>query len=108
MSGTKKMPNTDSTASNDCGARSRSRMSAHTSSTLVKPAASTRVRAMSSICCVRSTPSTAPDAPTAFAAGSTELPVPHATSSTRAPGTSASRSTVSWPKRGKNDWASVS
>jgi len=97
MSGTKKMPNTHTTASKWPSGKPSAVMSARRNSAWRSPAARAFVRASSSSGSARSTPSTAPRAPTACAAGSAEAPLPQHASSTRAPGSGARRSIVRRP-----------
>jgi hypothetical protein len=97
MSGRKKMPNTQRTASNEPLSRPVAWMSPVRSSTFASPCSRAFARPRASAGSARSMPSTEPAGPTARAAGSADAPVPQHASSTRSPGSSAARATVRRP-----------
>ena len=102
MSGTKKMPEAQMTASNDPSGRS-SACTSPTRTSIGRPSGSSVPRAISSMPSEMSMPSTDPDGPTRSAAARAAWPVPVATSRTRAPGwrsaTSMRRSAACRTKR---------
>jgi hypothetical protein len=97
ISGTKKIANTQTTASKYPSANGRAVMSAQRNSMLRSPRCSAFSRPRRSSPSARSTPITRPAGPTRSAAGSADAPVPQPTSSTCAPAGKASRSTVRRP-----------
>jgi hypothetical protein len=96
ISGTKKIPNTHTTASKFSFENLRASMSPSSNSMLVRPVAF--VRANSKSFSDKSIPITFPACPTTWAAGSAEAPAPQQTSSTRDPTGNESNSIVRPPK----------
>ncbi|HEY2666533.1 MAG TPA: hypothetical protein VGK51_06825, partial [Actinomycetota bacterium] len=108
MSSTKKMPNTQTTASNEASWTSRSVMSPRRKVTVESPCSLALALPSSSSRSARSTPRTEPASPAACAAGSADEPAPQQTSSTRSPGRIPASSTVRRPHRSQNDRAESS
>src|SRR5215469_5994570 len=98
ISGTKKIPNTHTTASKLAKGNLIDSMSPISNLVLPKRRSIAFVRADSRSCFARSTPMTFPIGPTASAAGRAEAPAPQQTSSTREPIESEASSIVRRPK----------
>ena len=97
MSSRKKIPKTQTTASKLAFGKPSRSISPNLNSMLVRPSFFDLARPSSSSRSARSIARTEPADPTLLAAGMAEAPVPQATSSTRAPSFSRSRSTVRRP-----------